>query len=68
MQLRECQEKLNVRRSEVDTIIERERAIKEELTKTLGDGNKYEEFLTKLFQRKIKRTRVSNINVYGVKT
>ncbi|KAJ3162408.1 Cilia- and flagella-associated protein 44 [Geranomyces michiganensis] len=55
--IKECQEKLNGKKADVETIIKKEKDIQEEFRQILGENNKHEEFLTKLFKKKVKRTK-----------
>lgn len=57
--MKECQDKLNSKKAEVEIIIKKEREIHEEFQKALGDSNKYEEYLTKILKKKIKRVKVN---------
>ncbi|KAI9208942.1 uncharacterized protein BJ171DRAFT_171848 [Polychytrium aggregatum] len=53
----ECQEKLNSKKTEIEQAIKREKEIHEEFVKLIGENNKHEEFLTKIFKKKIKRSK-----------
>ncbi|KAJ3173567.1 Cilia- and flagella-associated protein 44 [Geranomyces variabilis] len=55
--IKECQEKLNGKKTDVETIIKKEKDIQEEFRQMVGENNKHEEFLTKLFKKKVKRTK-----------
>ena len=59
--MKECQEKLNAKKEEIELVIIKEREIQDEFSHTLGENNKYEEMLTKIFKKKIKRTKVCTI-------
>ena len=56
--IKECQEKLGAQRREVEEVIAREKDLSDEFWKCLGENNKHEEYLTKVFKRKIKRSKV----------
>ncbi|KAJ3110143.1 Cilia- and flagella-associated protein 44 [Phlyctochytrium bullatum] len=56
--IKECQEKLMAKKLEIEEVIHQEKAIQEEFHKTLGENNKHEEYLTKIFKKKIKRAKV----------
>jgi WD40 repeat protein len=53
----EYREKLLSKKVEIDAIIRQERNIQEEYRNLVGENNKNEEFLTKVFKRKIKRVK-----------
>ncbi|KAJ3128012.1 Cilia- and flagella-associated protein 44 [Nowakowskiella sp. JEL0407] len=56
--IKECQEKLNAKKTEIEQIIRKEKEIQEEFQNSvIGENNKYEEFLIKIFRKKIKRTK-----------
>ncbi|KAJ3223187.1 Cilia- and flagella-associated protein 44 [Clydaea vesicula] len=55
--IKECQDRLNIKKVEIEQVIKREKEIYSDFTKILGEGNKYEEFLTKILKRKIKRAK-----------
>ncbi|TPX71174.1 hypothetical protein SpCBS45565_g01378 [Spizellomyces sp. 'palustris'] len=55
--IKECQEKLNAKKSEIEQFIKKEKEVQEEFRKTLGENNRYEEFLTRVFRKKIKRSK-----------
>lgn len=55
--LKECQEKLAVKKLEIEQILKKEREIQEEFQKTLGEANKHEEYLTRVLRKKIKRSK-----------
>jgi GTPase involved in cell partitioning and DNA repair len=56
--IKECQEKLNAKKIEIEQIIAREKGNQEEFNRALGENNKYEDLLTKIFKKKIKRSKV----------
>jgi hypothetical protein len=51
-------EKLDAKRVEIDEVIAKERIILEEYRQAIGENNKHDEYLTKVFKRKIKRAKV----------
>ncbi|KAJ3125750.1 Cilia- and flagella-associated protein 44 [Physocladia obscura] len=58
VKIKECQEKLNGKKAEVEAIIGSEKELQEDFVKTASAHNsKYEDFLTKVFKKKIKRTK-----------
>ncbi|KAJ3035172.1 Cilia- and flagella-associated protein 44, partial [Rhizophlyctis rosea] len=57
VRIKECQEKLNGKKAEIELVIKREKEIQEEFHRALGENNKYEELLTKIFKKKIKRSK-----------
>ncbi|KAI8853753.1 hypothetical protein BC829DRAFT_276544 [Chytridium lagenaria] len=66
--IKECQEKLISKKLEIEDVITKEKSIQEEFHKTLGENNKHEEYLTKVFKKKIKRTKVGGGLCVCVKT
>nr|KAJ3422153.1 Cilia- and flagella-associated protein 44 [Polyrhizophydium stewartii] len=63
LKIAECQEKLAVKKSEIESVILKERQIQEEFQRLLGENNKNEEYLTKVFKRKIKRSKAEQKKV-----
>ncbi|KAJ3417018.1 Cilia- and flagella-associated protein 44 [Chytridiales sp. JEL 0842] len=55
--IKECQDKLNSKRVEIEQIVAREKENQEDFTRALGENNKYEDLLTKIFKKKIKRSK-----------
>ena len=53
----DCQEKLSIKKSEIEQIIRREKEIQDEFQRAIGENNKNDEYLTKVFKRKIKRSK-----------
>ncbi|KAJ3323577.1 Cilia- and flagella-associated protein 44 [Boothiomyces sp. JEL0866] len=53
----EYREKLNSKKVEIEAVIQKEREIHDEYKKMIGENNKNEEFLTKVFKRKVKRAK-----------
>jgi hypothetical protein len=58
----EYREKLTSKKTEIESNIQKEKEIHEEYRKLIGDNNKSEEYLTKIFKRKIKRVKVNVID------
>ncbi|KAJ3069689.1 Cilia- and flagella-associated protein 44 [Podochytrium sp. JEL0797] len=57
IKIKECQERLNEKKLEISEIIANEKELQDEFGATVGENNKYEEFLSKVFKKKIKRTK-----------
>lgn len=55
--LGECNEQLEMKRRDIAKLQEREMALTAAFQASLGENNKYEEFLTKVFKKKIKRVK-----------
>ncbi|KAJ3023852.1 Cilia- and flagella-associated protein 44 [Thoreauomyces humboldtii] len=55
--IKECQEKLNGKKLDIELVIKREKDVQEEFRQILGENNKHEEFLSKIFKKKIKRSK-----------
>lgn len=55
--LEECNEQLELKRGDIAKLQERERALLATFQASLGEENKFEEFLTKVFKKKIKRVK-----------
>jgi hypothetical protein len=53
----EYRDKLLTKKGEIDGIIRQEKVILEEYRSLIGENNKNEEFLTKIFKRKVKRVK-----------
>ncbi|KAL5033039.1 hypothetical protein BDV3_000061 [Batrachochytrium dendrobatidis] len=53
----ECQGKLALKKSDIEAIISKGTEIREEFSRLLGENNTNEEYLTKIFTRKIKRSK-----------
>jgi hypothetical protein len=53
----EYKEKLNSKKIEIEQVIQREKEIHEEYRKAVGENSKIEEYLSKVFKRKIKRSK-----------
>lgn len=50
-------EKLSTKKLETESVIRKEKEIHEEYRKAIGENNKNEEYMTKVFKRKVKRTK-----------
>jgi len=57
----ECKEAFDIKKNEVEKLNEREKALFLTFTNTMGDNNKFEAFLTKVFKKKIKRAKKKNV-------
>ncbi|KAM3873982.1 cilia- and flagella-associated protein 44 [Diretmus argenteus] len=55
--LEECNEQLELKRRDVAKLQERERALAAAFQASLGENNKFADFLTKVFKKKIKRKK-----------
>merc|ERR1740130_1071810 len=53
----ECQERLAVKKVEIERLLEKDKLIMAEMTQALGEGNKYSEVLLTLFKKKVKRLK-----------
>ncbi|XP_040915396.1 cilia- and flagella-associated protein 44 [Toxotes jaculatrix] len=55
--LEECNEQLEMKQRDIVKLQEREKALMAALQASLGENNKFEEFLTKVFKKKVKRVK-----------
>ncbi|XP_057675267.1 cilia- and flagella-associated protein 44-like isoform X1 [Corythoichthys intestinalis] len=55
--LEECQEQLDLKYQDITKLQEKEKAVRKAFQASLGEDKKFEEYLTKVFKRKIKRTK-----------
>lgn len=55
--LEECSEQLELKQRDIAKLQEREKALITAFQASLGENNKCEEFLTKVFKKKIKRVK-----------
>ena len=62
VQVDELKESLAVKKEELEKLQERETSLMTTLSNTIGDNNKFEAFLTKVFKKKIKRTKKKSTN------
>ena len=53
----ECQERLAVKKVEIERLLDKDKLIMAEMTQALGEGNKYSEVLLTLFKKKVKRLK-----------
>uniref|UniRef100_H2ZFC6 Uncharacterized protein n=1 Tax=Ciona savignyi TaxID=51511 RepID=H2ZFC6_CIOSA len=53
----EMQARLEVKKRDIDRLSDREKALNASFVTSLGDGNKFSDFLTKVFKKKIKRAK-----------
>lgn len=56
-ELEEFNEMLELKEKNIAKVQEKETAVKASFKASLGQGNKFEEFLTKVFKKKIKRVK-----------
>ncbi|XP_038057956.1 cilia- and flagella-associated protein 44-like isoform X2 [Patiria miniata] len=57
LKVAECQQKLDAKRKDIDRLMEKEKALYANFQASLGENNKFAEFLTKVFKKKIKRAK-----------
>lgn len=57
MKLEECNEQLELKHREMAKLQEREKALITTFQGLLGENNKFEDFLTKVFKKKVKRVK-----------
>ena len=57
MQVDECQSSLDHKKEELDKLNEKERNLASMFTHTLGENNKFEAFLIKVYKKKVKRVK-----------
>lgn len=53
----ECNEQLELKRRDIAKVQEREKTLAAAFQASLGEENKFEEFLTKVFRKRIKRVK-----------
>ncbi|XP_078590601.1 cilia- and flagella-associated protein 44-like isoform X5 [Branchiostoma floridae x Branchiostoma japonicum] len=53
----ECQAKLEAKKKDIDKLLDKERVLLSNFQASLGDNNKFADFLTKVFKKKIKRAK-----------
>ncbi|XP_071957578.1 cilia- and flagella-associated protein 44-like isoform X2 [Antedon mediterranea] len=53
----ECKAKLDAKRKDIDRLHDKEKALYAQFQASLGENNKFAEFLTKVFKKKIKRAK-----------
>jgi len=58
----ELKESLAIKKEELEKLQERENSLMSMLNNTIGDNNKFEAFLIKVFKKKIKRTKKKATN------
>ena len=56
-QLIEIQQKLESKKKDIEKMQEKEKVLHATFTASLGENNKFAEFLTKVFKKKIKRSK-----------
>ncbi|XP_033098547.1 cilia- and flagella-associated protein 44-like, partial [Anneissia japonica] len=57
MKVVDCKAKLDAKRKDIDRLHEKEKALYAQFQASLGENNKFAEFLTKVFKKKIKRAK-----------
>jgi hypothetical protein len=58
LKILDCREKLETKKAEVEGVLQVEKEIHQEFLRSVGENNKNEEYITKVFKRKIKRSKV----------
>ena len=53
----ECQERLALKKVEIEKLLEKDKLIMAEMSQALGEGNKYSEVLLTIFKKKVKRSK-----------
>jgi hypothetical protein len=53
----DCAYKLTLKKAEIEAILEKQKELNESFCELIGENNKNEEYVTKVFKRKIKRQR-----------
>ena len=53
----DCQMTLESKKQQIDKLLEQEKALYTTFSTALGENNKFENFLTKVFKKKIKRAK-----------
>ena len=62
LQVDELKELLSTKKDELEKLQERENTLNTTLNNTIGDGNKFETFLIKVYKKKIKRVKKKTSN------
>jgi hypothetical protein len=57
--IQECVQKVHQKKEELEDLVTAEKSLFSQFRELLGEGSKYEEYLTKVFTRKIKRVKVN---------
>ncbi|XP_070551975.1 cilia- and flagella-associated protein 44-like isoform X2 [Ptychodera flava] len=57
MKVMECQQKLDNKKKDIEKLQEKEKALYAQFQQSLGENNKFADFLTKVFKKKIKRAK-----------
>lgn len=55
--MEDCQLKLDSKKQDIEKLQEQEKALYTTFTAALGENNKFESFLTRVFKKKIKRAK-----------
>ena len=53
----ECQERLALKKVEIEKLLEKDKLIMAEMSQALGEGNKYSEVLLTIFKKKVQRSK-----------
>ncbi|XP_059142623.1 cilia- and flagella-associated protein 44-like isoform X2 [Physella acuta] len=53
----EVQSKIDLKKKDIDKLLDKEKALMGTFTQSLGENNKFAEYLTKVFKKKVKRTK-----------
>lgn len=56
-QIDRCQMKLEMKKEEIEKLQEREKSLHSTFSSMIGENNKFEGFLTRVFKKKIKRAK-----------
>uniref|UniRef100_A0ABM0LYK4 Myosin-2 heavy chain-like n=1 Tax=Saccoglossus kowalevskii TaxID=10224 RepID=A0ABM0LYK4_SACKO len=57
MKVMECQQKLDNKKKDIERLQEKEKTLCTQFQQSLGENNKFADFLTKVFKKKIKRAK-----------
>ena len=57
MQTLEVQQKIENKKKDIEKLQDKEKALLSMFTQSLGDNNKFADYLTKVFKKKIKRSK-----------
>lgn len=53
----DCQGKLEAKKKDIEKLQERDKALQETFKQSLGENNKFADYLSKVFKKKIKRKK-----------
>ena len=51
------QQKLEAKKKDIEKLVEKEKALHAQFVQSLGENNKFADYLTKVFKKKIKRSK-----------